>query len=111
MGDKYFNDYYSLWNKRQMPAEQSRTERKKTMEKEYAKINKATVSELSSDELDAVSGGTVSEEDYAVTSEKKCPYCSSTQVYKYEMQKNIGFTKVLTEYKCRKCGDCFWYEQ
>ena len=41
------------------------------MEKEHAKINKATVSELSSEQLDAVSGGTVSEEDYAVTSEKK----------------------------------------
>ena len=87
------------------------TERKKTMEKENAKINKATVSELSYDELGAVSGGTVSEENYAVTSVKSCPYCNSTQVYKYEMQKNIGFTKVLTEYKCRKCGDCFWYEE
>ena len=81
------------------------------MAKENAKTYKETVSKLSSEQLDAVSGGTVSEEDYAVTKEKKCPYCSSTQVYKYEMQKNIGFTKVLTEYKCRKCGDCFWYEQ
>ena len=69
------------------------------MAKENAKTYKETVSKLSSEQLDAVSGGTVSEEDYAVTTEKKCPYCSSTQVYKYEMQKNIGFTKVLTEYK------------
>ena len=81
------------------------------MAKENTKTHKTEAVKLSSEQLHAVSGGTVSEEDYAVTTEKKCPYCSSTQVYKYQMRKNIGFTKMWTEYKCRKCGDCFWVEE
>ncbi len=81
------------------------------MAKESEKICRETAGRLAPEQLEAVSGGTVSEEDYAVTTEKKCPYCGGTQVYKASMMKNIGFTKIWREYKCRKCGDCFWYEE
>ncbi|MBR2793659.1 MAG: hypothetical protein IKE16_03350 [Solobacterium sp.] len=80
------------------------------MTKMDAKTNKAEASMLSADELNTVSGGTMKEEDYVVTSEKVCPYCGSTQVYPGSTQRNFGFTQVWREYKCRKCGKYFWHE-
>lgn len=91
-------------------ADAVRTERKETMAKENAKTHEAAASRLSPEQLHAVTGGTQSEEDYAVTSDKKCPYCGSTKVNKSSMQRNIGFTKVLREYACRTCEKHFWLE-
>ena len=81
------------------------------MAKEDTKIYKAEAVKLTSEQLHTVSGGTVSEEDYAVTKDKVCPYCSSTQIYRGKMMKNIGFTKIWREYTCRKCGNSFWHEE
>ena len=81
------------------------------MAEENKQIIRAAEGGLSSEELNTVSGGMESEEDYVVTTDKLCPYCGSTQVYKAGMQKNFGFTMLWREYKCRKCSRHFWHEE